>query len=748
MSTQKPASRSSPARVLALAGAALLLSTCQDFFGTADLKQRIKDDVIDATAAVVTVNIAPPASPSMGAPSPVGTQSWKVGVSYTITTSVGDKYAFAGWTADSGDVSFADAASATTTFTVNAAFAGTITVTPNYDTRPKVIYVSPTGNDVPINKTITIKFSEDIDSATVDLGTSVLVTTWPTTNPEVDPVSIHAGLGLSVSGTVVTLSPSSFYEKYYTILVTLTPGITDLEGNPMADDYSWYFATTGTEDETAPAINSFTIRNAVGSSSVAASDRAYTNGTAIRLDVSATDDQYQVWKMQVIETPCDSSGFALGTAVDHGVVGFDGTYDFTLANSAEGWTKIQVRVADELDNWTILTNTAVDTKIIQMDTTQPTAPTSVSASPSHYYGGTYWYGTGSGVAFTPAGAGDGGSGLLGYSTSSDGSGYQSPSLTRGTGTYSIYTVDKAGNVSGTGFAVTVQQDAVGPDVPTITGSLKDYLDETTTPDTYWFKTVGVTFDLSSSDDAGGSGLRGFTTNSDGSGTQASSLTIGSGTHTFYAVDNVGNVTAGSSVIVKQDNTAPDRPTAAPPGGTYQDGDGVYWTTAAAGITFTLSGSDNAGGSGLDQYLIDGTSYPSSTTSILLAPRADAHTIYAVDKVGLQSVVRGVTVKQDSEDPSVTGDPLTATATTVSGFTTSDPVPGSGLDTGSYAVTLHGTATLAGSFDGSEMTISSGAPAAESHTDYDIHVEDNAGNGTTVTVRLSRDDSDNYTAEIL
>ncbi len=748
MSTLKPASRSLPARVLALAGAALLLSTCQDFFGTADLKQQIKDDVIDATAAVVTVNIAPPASPSMGAPSPVGTQSWKVGVSYTITTSVGDKYAFAGWTADSGDVSFADAASATTTFTVNAAFAGTITVTPNYDTRPKVIYVSPTGNDVPINKTITIKFSENIDPATVDLGTSVLVTTWPTTNPEVDPVSIHAGLGLSVSGTVVTLTPSSFYEKYYTILVTLTPGITDLEGNPMSDDYSWYFATTGTEDETAPAINSFSIRNVVGISSVAASNRAYTNGTSIRLNVSATDDQYQVWKMRILETPCDSAGNALGPEVDHGVTGFSSAYDFTLANPAEGWTKIQVRVADELDNWTTLTDTAVDTKIVQMDTTQPTAPSSVSASPNYFYGGTYWYGTGSGVAFTPAGAVDGGSGLLGYSTSSDGSGVQTPSLTRGTGAYTIFSVDNAGNVSGTGYVVTVKQDSLGPDAPSITDDNSPYVDESTNPDTYWFKTVGVTFDLSSSDDAGGSGLKGFTTNSDGSGTQTSSLTIGSGTHTFYAVDNVGNIAAGPSVIVKQDNTAPNQPTAVPPGGTYQDGDGVYWTTAAGGITFTLAGSDNAGGSGLDHYLIDGTSYPSSTTAILLAPGASAHTLYAVDKVGLQSAARSVTVKRDNQAPSVTGDTLSATATTVSGFTTADPGTGSGLDSGSYTVTLHGTATSAGSFDGSEMTISSGAPAAESHTDYDIHVEDNAGNGTTVTVRLSRDDSDNYTAEIL
>mgnify|MGYP000864399520 FL=1 len=107
----------------------------------------------------------------------------------------------------------------------------------------------------------------------------------------------------------------------------------------------------------------------------------------------------------------------------------------------------------------------------------------------------------------------------------------------------------------------------------------------------------------------------------------------------------------------------------------------------------------------------------------------------------------MTVAEDTTDPTVTGAALTATATTVSGFTTTDPGTSSGLDTGSYAVTLHGTATSAGSFDGSTMTISSGAPAAEGHTDYDIYVEDNMGHGTTVTVRLSRDASDNYTAAI-
>jgi hypothetical protein len=628
----------------------MALSGCQDFFGTVDLKQMIKEEVIDATAPLVSVNIVPPPNPSMGAPSPVGMQSWKVGVPYTITTSVGEKYAFAGWVADAGDVTFGNAAETTTTFKVNADFAGTITVTPNFDTRPKVIYVDPVGNGIPINKAITIKFSENVDPATVILGTSVLVTTWPTTNPAVDPISIHANLNPSISGTLVTLSPSSFYEKYYTILVSLTPGIRDMEGNPMADDYSWYFATTGTEDDTAPAINSFTIRNAAGIVSAAASKPANTNGTAIRLNISATDDQYQVWKMRVIETPCDAAGNDLGLAVDHGIVAFSSAYNFTLAEPAEGWTKIVVMVADELDNWTVPTNTAIDTKIVQMDTTAPSAPTGVAASPDKFYGGSYWYSTGSGVAFTPAGASDGGSGIMAYSTSSDGSGFQTPSLTRGSGTYALYSVDNAGNASVSGYGITVKQDAVDPDTPLITSTNSDYEDPSTSPDTYWFKDGGVTFSLSSADNLGGSGLKGFTANADGSGTQASSLTLAAGTHTIYAVDNVGNIAEGPSVLVKLDNTQPNQPGAAPRGTYYDAGGGVYWTAGAAGITFDLSASDNAGGSGVDHYLIDGTNYPASTASILLAPQAGAHSIYAVDRVGLSSTLRSVTVKQDSSPP--------------------------------------------------------------------------------------------------
>ena len=178
MNIRKPAGRTFLARALALAGAALLLSTCQDFFGTADLKQQIKDDVIDATAAEVTVYVSPPPESSMGAPSPIGNQTWKVGVPYTITTSVGDKYAFAGWTAGAGDVTFSAPDAATTTVTVNADFAGTIQITPAYDTRPKCIYWSPKSTGEFLNSDIFFRFSEDIDPASIVLGDTVRVTTW------------------------------------------------------------------------------------------------------------------------------------------------------------------------------------------------------------------------------------------------------------------------------------------------------------------------------------------------------------------------------------------------------------------------------------------------------------------------------------------------------------------------------------------------------------------------------------------
>src|SRR6056297_234686 len=114
-------------------------SSCRDFFGTSDIKEEIKKEVEEANSPEVIVTLQSE-NDSMGVPSPNGKQTYKVGLEYDITTTVGADYYFVQWThsGNSGDVTFADPTQKSTTIIVNRDVDDLI-ISPTFSREPVVV---------------------------------------------------------------------------------------------------------------------------------------------------------------------------------------------------------------------------------------------------------------------------------------------------------------------------------------------------------------------------------------------------------------------------------------------------------------------------------------------------------------------------------------------------------------------------------------------------------------------------------
>ncbi len=119
-------------------------------------------------------------------------------------------------------------------------------------TPPTVQSTSPTNSATNVSTTpiISATFSESISPSTVNTGTFTLF----------EGATNVAGV-VSLSGTTATFSPSSALLYGTTYTATITTGVTDLAGNPLAVNYSWTFTTTAAPDTTPPIVSSVTPTN-------------------------------------------------------------------------------------------------------------------------------------------------------------------------------------------------------------------------------------------------------------------------------------------------------------------------------------------------------------------------------------------------------------------------------------------------------------------------------------------------------
>ena len=102
-------------------------------------------------------------------------------------------------------------------------------------TPPTVSYTNPENGAkrIQVDTKVVATFSEDVDAATVTSSTFLLK----------DGKSNPVAGSISHTGLVTTFTPASPLSHYKTYTVTVTTGVKDLVGNPMAENYVWSFTT-------------------------------------------------------------------------------------------------------------------------------------------------------------------------------------------------------------------------------------------------------------------------------------------------------------------------------------------------------------------------------------------------------------------------------------------------------------------------------------------------------------------------
>ncbi|HEY3321851.1 MAG TPA: Ig-like domain-containing protein [Planctomycetota bacterium] len=113
---------------------------------------------------------------------------------------------------------------------------------------PTVSVTSPTDTaaDVPINRKVTVGFSEAMNPATISTASFTLKET----------VSGNSVAGtVTPIGTSAVFAPTSDLAASTKYTATITTGVKDLAGNAMASNFSFTFTTGAAADKTAPTVS-------------------------------------------------------------------------------------------------------------------------------------------------------------------------------------------------------------------------------------------------------------------------------------------------------------------------------------------------------------------------------------------------------------------------------------------------------------------------------------------------------------
>ncbi|WP_336786121.1 OmpL47-type beta-barrel domain-containing protein [Paenibacillus sp. MMO-177] len=295
-------------------------------------------------------------------------------------------------------------------------------------------------------------------------------------------------------------------------------------------------------------------------------------------------------------------------------------------------------------------------------------------------------------------------------------------------TISARTIDNAGNISKTESAV-VKIDQTPPVTPTVNLSANGW------------SPGAVTVTLSAASDPGGSGvqrreysLTGATT-ADWTAFTGTLIVSSQGQTTVHVrdIDEVGNISAEGTAVVKIDAAGPAAPTITPASGSWSSADVVV---------VIVAGTDT-GGSGVNrtEYKLTGASNLNWTTynSPILLGAEGQTTVEArtIDNAGNISTSKTAIVKVDKTQPTApTVAPNTASwtnAASVKVTVTGGTDAGSGVSRTEYS--LNGASTLGWTTYTGQVTIS-----AEGQTTISTRTVDNANNigpVSTAVVKIDR-----------
>jgi hypothetical protein len=386
--------------------------------------------------------------------------------------------------------------------------------------------------------------------------------------------------------------------------------------------------------------------------------------------------------------------------------------------SATGQTLVQFQATDNVNlksAWSGITAGGT----VQLDRTNPTAPSSVT-------GGSSTWSLTSPVTVTASGSTDsGGSTLAGYQyrTSTDGGSTWSSALAApatiaadGTTLVQMRAVDTAGNVSAwtpasAGAGNTVKIDTTPPTAPILAGGTGG-----------WSAAASATVSASGSTDSPGSGVSKYqyetSTNGGGSwsaATDGPAVTISAEGTTlvrFLAVDGVTRPSSWVQTSVQLDRTAPSPPAVS--------GGALAWADIAS-RTVTASGSSD-GGAGLQGYRYrtstnGGGSWSAPVSASSLVVPAEGETLVqfqSIDQVGNASGwtpapdTSGATVRLDRTPPTVPnvsgGSAVWQNATTLPISASGGADTASGIASYQHRTSTNGGATWSSPANGATVNV--------------------------------------------
>lgn len=247
-------------------------------------------------------------------------------------------------------------------------FTSTFTTINPDTTAPTVTAVAPTNNavGVPVSTTVQVTFSEEMNQSTLNTTNITLRNTI--TN------ALVAGT-VSSTATVATFTPSGPLSNATNYTVTVTTGVTDVAGNPLASQFTSTFTTAALADVTPPSIVSRSPTN--GSTNVAIN----TNAT---VTFSEAMDASTINSNNITLTPT-AGGAAVPASVTCNSPCTTATLDPTanLANNTSYTLTVTTNVRDVAGNPLAANSTSTFTTI--PDTTSPTVisrtPTAATGVP-------------------------------------------------------------------------------------------------------------------------------------------------------------------------------------------------------------------------------------------------------------------------------------------------------------------------------------------------------------------------------
>jgi hypothetical protein len=130
--------------------------------------------------------------------------------------------------------------------------------------------------DVPVDATISVTFSEDMDASTIDTNSFTLDN------------GVTGTISYDSNSTAATFTPSADLNYNTTYTVTITTGVEDLSGNPLQADYTFSFTTEPPPDIALPTIIG-TLDSGIGYWDVAASEWTQMTASTPIGDIAAGD---------------------------------------------------------------------------------------------------------------------------------------------------------------------------------------------------------------------------------------------------------------------------------------------------------------------------------------------------------------------------------------------------------------------------------------------------------------------------